>query len=148
MRRLFLSYGVLIGFLFIPGTAAAAPVTDVKVEILPLDCVFEIIADGLNTVTYLTPETCNPSTKEPASPATAKTGQQPPVARLRTPVITDTSSTFLPQEPDRLKSLPGSPTPGDNHPPANGWNIVVPLAGVAAAGLIGGVIWYGARLRR
>ncbi len=54
--------------------AFAASSNNFQLQILPLDCVFEIVNDGLNTVHYLTPEKCLPSL--PSSNQPPSTGQQ------------------------------------------------------------------------
>jgi hypothetical protein len=60
---------------FIPG-AGAAP-GKLKQQILPIDCVFQIVNDGSNTITYLTPEKCGVIINPPVSPPTTPTSPNP-----------------------------------------------------------------------
>lgn len=39
-------------------TANAAGTTQLQLKVLPIDCIYEVINDGLNSVVYITPEEC------------------------------------------------------------------------------------------
>ena len=75
--------------------AWAASSSDFKLQILPLDCQFEIVQDGLNTITYLTPELCG------------QVVSQPPTQ----PNTPGTTSAGTPYTPRHLSSNPKSPSP-------------------------------------
>jgi hypothetical protein len=100
--------GVMI-FLIFPGRASAHHTT-LKQQILPIDCIFETINDGLNTINYLTPAECGvivPPVTEPTEP-TPTDRVVIPRTRIasRTPVATNggighVSSPLAPQESNR-----------------------------------------------
>ncbi len=48
---------VLLSFA-VPSVALAASNTELKVDVYPLDCVFEYVDDGSNRIIYVTPEEC------------------------------------------------------------------------------------------
>ncbi len=119
---------VFIAILVLPATALALGNTDLKVQILPLDCLFEVVNDGSNTIHYLTPAECGQLTPPPPNPAPAPINpitNQPPSSTTNSfsqaNVVQDTAPTIvdngvqiigLPIEPE-AKSQPPKP---DNFP--------------------------------
>ncbi len=49
--------------------------TSLKQQILPLDCVFQVVNDGSNTVVYLTPAQCGQIIDVPPNPGTGGGGE-------------------------------------------------------------------------
>lgn len=72
----FTSVLLMLISLFWPVFARADPPTHtrLKLQILPIDCIFEIIDDGYNTIHYLTPEECGVFIPTP-TPTPAQQGQ-------------------------------------------------------------------------
>lgn len=74
--RIFIAgVGTICGLGLMPGPTYATT-TDAEIKILPIDCLFEQVADGSNNITYLTPRECGvpedlPSQPESASPQTS-----------------------------------------------------------------------------
>lgn len=77
---------------FVPGAGAVSG--NISQQILPLECVFEIVNDGSNTIVYLTPEECgvvippNPPV-DPVDPTIPPTTPSEPV---RQPTIIETGN--------------------------------------------------------
>lgn len=91
----------------------AAPSNSLRVQILPLDCLFEVVNDGLNTVNYLTPAQCGQIVK--SSPSDS--GETP----ANIPFI---SSSSTPGQQKRVSPAAGNPI--DETSPGVGASTVKP----------------------
>jgi hypothetical protein len=82
--------GLLLALLFaMPASVAYATDTNIVLQILPLECSFDIVNDGNNTTHYITPIACGqalPSSDNPSAGPTIIQGEQPAQPRnfLRT----------------------------------------------------------------
>lgn len=103
---------------FLMATSASARVTAQETvnygqQILPIDCVYEVVDTGTQTLRYLTPETC------PTDPNTPVTEEPQPSAATDAPATTpiirpaDSSS---PRQTTQQTGPPGKPNaPADQH---------------------------------
>lgn len=98
-RTLRMTVALIIGFfpllVFIPGAGAVSG--SLKQQILPLECIFEIVNDGSNTIVYLTPEECGvvippDPPVDPVDPTDPITPPVTPSEPVRQPTIIDTGS--------------------------------------------------------
>lgn len=83
-----------LAFLAVPAYVVAET-SDLRLKILPMQCVFEVVNDGSNTLRYLTPEDCGQLVTDPGP------GQQPTESN-NTPItgITPFFSPIRPSEPN------------------------------------------------
>jgi hypothetical protein len=109
--------GLLAAFplaVFMPSTSYALN-GNLQQRILPLECVFEVVNDGSNTITYLTPEACGiiippdpePETdpNQPNSPTTPVGGVILPPTRIQTGTgIIQTPGLVIPNSQNGLRA--------------------------------------------
>lgn len=79
---------------FVPGAGAING--NISQQILPLECVFEIVNDGSNTIIYLTPEECG--VVIPPEPPVDPTDPTPPTTPgepTRQPTVVDTGNGII-----------------------------------------------------
>jgi len=69
------------GLIFTQKTYASSN-DNLQLQILPLDCVFEIVNDGLNTVHYVTPEKCAQELPQQSNPSNPQPSQNYPIGSL------------------------------------------------------------------
>jgi hypothetical protein len=73
--------GLLLALLFaMPASVAYATDTNIVLQILPLECSFDIVNDGNNTIHYITPVACGqalPPSDNPTAGPTIIQGEQP-----------------------------------------------------------------------
>ncbi len=79
LRYIAVSVTTLVLFTVLLPSSSQASNTELELKILPLDCIFEIINDGNNTIHYSTPEECGVYVPPPDGPPSSPPGQ-PPVA--------------------------------------------------------------------
>ena len=129
----FIVAGLLASFplaVFIPTESYAAP-SSLRQNIFPLDCVFQIVNDGSNTVVYITPDECsvifppdpdpedpvdpvdptdptNPVTPNPSTPNTPDGGSFIPPTRIQTGII-QTPGIRIPSGFEAAQQLPFEP---------------------------------------
>jgi hypothetical protein len=135
MRRIVSTTAIILLVFSLSGDIVLAKNATLKQQILPLDCIFEEVNDGLGTIHYLTPEACGviiPPTVEPTlPPAPSGSGQ-----------ITPQLMPVLGRTPAR-NSVYRSPTtsqsnPGTDH--ENGLINVILLNNIGAALQNGGYV--------
>lgn len=80
---------------FVPGAGAVSG--NISQQILPLECVFEIINDGSNTIVYLTPEECGVviPPDPPVDPTDPSIPPTTPGEPVRQPTIIDTGNGII-----------------------------------------------------
>ena len=117
-----LSFLAALSLLFYP-SAYASKSPELKLSILPIDCVFETINDGKNTINYITPKECgvvvkqNPILLDTLSNGGAGTLDVPVVPlQLAVPPLraVETNDVPTPPEPENSQSLV------EHHPLPNG----------------------------
>lgn len=93
-----LAIACAVGALTAPQQAAAEHTT-FRQQILPLNCVFEVVNDGLGTINYITPGACGqvvqppqPSNKPPANPSNTP---QPTAPITNIPTPSDTPNIII-----------------------------------------------------
>jgi len=95
--------GIIIGVMFSLSGAASARDTELRINILPMDCVFEVINDGTQEIIYLTPDECGVLIEDDED----EEGGQPPL-----PPVQEGSSEELDQSDQLLDFLrPIAPSP-------------------------------------
>jgi hypothetical protein len=77
MKRPFLLIMITTAIVFLSPIVAYAASTTLKQKVLPLNCVFQEVNDGLGTLYYLTPEECGVVAQPPSNPGntTGSNGQ-------------------------------------------------------------------------
>jgi hypothetical protein len=111
----------LMGFILFgwSSVASASSQNTFELKVLPLNCVFETVADGSNEIIYLTPETCGQAV-QPLHPD-AQTDQRFPEIAQR-----PTLNEVIPENPDS----PGAAI----KPDTDERNIISQVSHVAKAG--------------
>jgi hypothetical protein len=77
LRYIAVSVTTLVLFTVLLPSSSQASNTELELKILPLDCIFEIINDGNNTIHYSTPEECGVYVPPPDGPPSSPPGQPP-----------------------------------------------------------------------
>lgn len=79
---------------------------NLEVKILPIDCIFDIIDDGSNRITYLTPKECGVLVDDPI--------QTPPTTETSSPTNNEDKSLINTEETDPLVSKVNIQVPAFN----------------------------------
>ena len=116
-KHLYIGFATFLAALplaaFIPTPALAAP-GSIRQNIFPLECVFQVVNDGSNTVIYITPDECNsifPPDPEPVDPEDPDTEPNPTDPTSPANPVDPGDTTFIP--PTRIQTGTGIiQTPG------------------------------------
>lgn len=126
-------------------TARAADST-FRLQVLPINCLFEVVSDGSNQIVYLTPEECGQLVKNPPGAEQPAPGSGQPEPPITTPTslspgqslvsVSQLAQKTLPddgkQDTDTLNAPGGSPPAKEAEPnpgPLFEWQQMLFLAG-------------------
>jgi hypothetical protein len=104
--QLALLVGFLIGFqVWTPSFVRAASQSKLKLQVVPMNCQFEVVNDGSNDIVYLTPAECGQAVPTPDNPGQA-TDPDTTVPLFAEPTLFDLPGELIVDTPTRQSAQP------------------------------------------